>query len=132
MKKLFLVFALSLGAMHLHADDSLSLFDKNTYKVANLKKLAGLAARLGFQSSKVWTGKWLFCSTFGTWKQTGKGVGPGGIDTWSYRRNDQSTIKKYTAKFGGAVLVLHGLKGILHEFGFETPATLYRYLEGKD
>src|SRR5579872_2476292 len=64
MKKLIVFMFLLCGASAWSMDnaklDSLSLFDKDTYQIGNIKKLFNWGARAGLQGAKMYAGMWLF------------------------------------------------------------------------
>jgi hypothetical protein len=98
--------------------DSLSLFDKDTYQIGNIKKLVNWSARAGFQGAKMYAGMFL--------------VRRGSMPVRTYAGYvDRGSFNQFCHYSGGAVLFLHGLRGLIKECGYDTPGALFKYLENR-
>lgn len=122
MKKLILLMLLCGASAKSVETDSLSLFESKTYQIGNLKKVFNWSVRAGFQAGKMYLGQQLFVRpAFWYIRDRNNNV-----------QGDWLNYPRFVAyKGGGAVLFLHGLKGLLQECGYESPGKFFRYVEGK-
>jgi len=127
MKKLIVFMFLLCGASAWSMDnaklDSLSLFDKDTYQIGNIKKLFNWGARAGLQGAKMYAGMFL----------VRRGSAPVRIydRQLGYQYGDRGSFSQFCHYSGGAVLFLHGLRGLIKECGYDTPGALFKYLENR-